>query len=132
MKGAIALGWGRRAVISPHIGVLDSPRSFDVFDQTITDLQALYRVEARRMVCDAHPNYASARWAVGQGLPVTRVQHHVAHASHWPENVLKLDDGWSSPGTALASAATAVCGVAKRWPARRVLGGASPAHAHSQ
>ena len=81
MKGAIALGWGRRAVISPHIGELDSPRSLDVFDQTITDLQALYRVEARRIVCDAHPNYASARWAVGQGLPVTRVQHHVAHAS---------------------------------------------------
>ena len=81
MKGAIALGWERRAVVSPHIGELDSPRSLDVFEQVIADLQALYRVEARRIVCDAHPNYASARWAVGQGLPITRVQHHVAHAS---------------------------------------------------
>ena len=81
MKGAIALGWERRAVVSPHIGELDSPRSLDVFEQMIADLQALYRVEARRIVCDAHPNYASARWAVGQGLPITRVQHHVAHAS---------------------------------------------------
>ena len=81
MKGAIALGWGRRAVVSPHVGELDSPRSLDVFEQTIADLQALYRVEACRIVCDAHPNYASARWAVGQGLPVTGVQHHVAHAS---------------------------------------------------
>ena len=81
MKGAIALGWERRAVVSPHIGELDSPRSLEVFEQVIADLQALYRVEARRIVCDAHPNYASARWAVGQGLPITRVQHHVAHAS---------------------------------------------------
>ena len=81
MKGAIALGWERRAVVSPHIGELDSPRSLEVFEQVIADLQALYRVEACRIVCDAHPNYASARWAVGQGLPITRVQHHVAHAS---------------------------------------------------
>ena len=81
MKAAIALGWERRAVVSPHIGELDSPRSLDVFEQVIADLQALYRIEASRIVCDAHPNYASARWAVGQGLPITRVQHHVAHAS---------------------------------------------------
>ncbi len=81
MKGAIALGWGRRAVVSPHIGELDSPRSLDVFEQTIADLQALYQVEARRIVCDAHPNYASARWALAQELPITRVQHHAAHAS---------------------------------------------------
>ena len=81
MKAAIALGWERRAVVSPHIGELDSPRSLDVFEQVIADLQALYRIEASRIVCDAHPNYASARWAVGQGLPITRVQHHAAHAS---------------------------------------------------
>ena len=81
MKGAIALGWGRRAVVSPHIGDLDSPRSLRIFEQVVADLQALYRVEARRIVCDTHPNYASARWARAQGLPVTRVQHHAAHAS---------------------------------------------------
>jgi hydrogenase maturation protein HypF len=81
MKAAVALGWGRRAVVSAHIGELDSPRSCDVFENTIADLQALYRVEACRIVCDAHPNYVSTRWTVGRGLPVTRVQHHVAHAS---------------------------------------------------
>jgi hydrogenase maturation protein HypF len=81
MKGAIALGWGRRVVVSPHIGELDSPRSLDVFAQVIADLQALHRVEARGVVCDAHPSYASTRWALAQELPVTRVQHHAAHAS---------------------------------------------------
>jgi hydrogenase maturation protein HypF len=81
MKGAIALGWGCRAIVSPHIGELDSPRSLQVFAQVIADLQALYNIEARRIVCDAHPHYASTRWSVAQGLPVTRVQHHAAHAS---------------------------------------------------
>ena len=47
----------------------------------IADLQALYRVDACRIVCDAHPGYASARWALAQNLPATRVQHHAAHAS---------------------------------------------------
>lgn len=81
MKGAVALGWGHRAVVSPHIGELDSPRSLAVFEQVITDLQGLYQVGARRIVCDAHPGYASARWAMAQSLPLTRVQHHMAHAS---------------------------------------------------
>lgn len=81
MKGAVALGWGNRAVLSPHIGELDSPRSLDVFEQVVADLQALYRVEARRIACDLHPDYASTRWALAQGLPVTRLQHHAAHAS---------------------------------------------------
>lgn len=81
MKGAVALGFGHRAVISPHIGELDSPRSIDVFAQTIADLQAIYRVSATRIVCDHHPGYASARWAKAQQLAVTPAQHHIAHAS---------------------------------------------------
>lgn len=81
MKAAIALGWERRAVVSPHIGELDSPRSLEVFARLIADLQALYRIDARAIVCDAHPRYASTRWARAQGLPVLEVQHHGAHAS---------------------------------------------------
>ncbi len=81
MKGAIALGWGNRIVVSPHIGELDSPRSLAVFEQVIADLQALYRVEAKRIVCDGHPDYASTRWAATQGLPLQHVQHHASHAS---------------------------------------------------
>ncbi len=81
MKGAIALGWNRRAVVSPHIGELDSPRSLAVFEQVIADLARLYRVTPRVIACDAHPGYASARWAERQGLALIRVPHHMAHAS---------------------------------------------------
>ena len=81
IKSAIALGWGRRAVVAPHVGDLDSPHALEVFARLASDLQRLYGVEARRIACDLHPRYASTRWALAQELPVARVQHHRAHAS---------------------------------------------------
>ena len=81
MKGAVALAWGRRAVLSAHIGDLDSPRSRAVFEQTIADLQNLYQVKATHVLCDTNPSYASTQWARQQDLPVGTIQHHRAHAS---------------------------------------------------
>ncbi len=81
MKGTVALAWGRRVVVSPHIGEMDSPRSLAVFEQLGADLQALYGVRAKKLVCDAHPGYTTTRWARQQALPVDEVAHHAAHAS---------------------------------------------------
>lgn len=81
MKNAVALGWGKRAVLSPHIGDLDAPRGLEIFEQVVADLQNLYGVRAQTIVCDAHPGYASSRWAGRQSLPLQRVFHHHAHAS---------------------------------------------------
>jgi hydrogenase maturation protein HypF len=81
MKNVIALAWGNRAVISPHIGDMDTARSLEVFEDTIEDLQVLYEVEAERIICDAHPGYTTTRWAKKQGRPVHSVLHHQAHAS---------------------------------------------------
>ena len=81
MKNSIALGWNDRAVLSPHIGDLDAPRSLEIFEQVISDLQQLYGVTAQALVCDAHPGYASSKWAAKQGLPQHRVYHHHAHAT---------------------------------------------------
>ncbi|HSM97543.1 MAG TPA: carbamoyltransferase HypF, partial [Gallionella sp.] len=81
MKNSIALAWNDRAVVSPHIGDLDSPRSLAVFEQVIAELCALYQVSPQRIVCDAHPGYTSSKWADRRGLPVQRVYHHHAHAS---------------------------------------------------
>ena len=81
MKTTIALGWQRRVVVSPHIGDMGSPRSLKVFQQVVADLQSLYGVEARQVVCDAHPDYATSQWAEATGLPVRKVFHHHAHAA---------------------------------------------------
>jgi hydrogenase maturation protein HypF len=89
MKVTVALAWDDRVVISPHIGDMDSLRSRDVFARVIADLQGLYDVKAKQIVCDLHPGYASSRWAEtysekygsDQNLPILQVQHHAAHAS---------------------------------------------------
>jgi hydrogenase maturation protein HypF len=82
MKGTVAVGWDDRAVISPHIGEMDSPRSLQVFERVVEDLQALYGVAAQRIVCDAHPGYATHRWAMSRrGMLTASVWHHHAHAS---------------------------------------------------
>ncbi len=80
-KNTIALAWENRIVISPHIGDLNSPRSIEVFETTIADLSKLYGIEIHEIICDAHPDYLSSRWAHQSGLSIHSVFHHHAHAS---------------------------------------------------
>ena len=80
-KATVTLSWDNRAVVSPHIGDMLSPRSLFVFEQVIDDLQALYGIQARRIICDQHSGYSSHRWAARQALPFDAVWHHHAHAS---------------------------------------------------
>ncbi|MBI3187623.1 MAG: carbamoyltransferase HypF, partial [Gammaproteobacteria bacterium] len=81
MKNVITLAWKNRAVVSPHIGEMDSARSVAVFEHTIRDLQTLYDIKAKLIICDAHPGYTSTRWAKKQNLPLHTVYHHHAHAA---------------------------------------------------
>lgn len=81
MKNTIALAWDNRLLISAHNGDLGSLRSYQTFQQAITDLQQLYQVKAEIIICDAHPGYSSTQWANESGLPLVKTYHHYAHAS---------------------------------------------------
>ncbi len=81
MKNSIALAWEERVVVSPHIGDMGTARSMAVFEQVVEELQTLYSVRAKKVITDAHPGYATTRWARRCGLPVQQVLHHAAHAS---------------------------------------------------
>ena len=89
MKVTLALGFGDRVVISPHLGDLDSPRGLDLLEETAESFQRLHGVQARTLVCDAHGGITSARWARTQTMmmnaggvgKVVRVHHHHAHAA---------------------------------------------------
>jgi hydrogenase maturation protein HypF len=81
LKLTVALAWGRRVVISPHVGDMGTRRSELVFEQVARDLQRLYDVRASRWLCDAHPGYTTTRWVQSLGEPFTSVLHHHAHAS---------------------------------------------------
>lgn len=85
MKSTIALGFGDRVVVSPHLGDLDGPRAIAGFARMAEDLQSLYAVSPELLLVDAHPRYASALWAreyaLTRGLKTVPIWHHHAHAA---------------------------------------------------
>jgi hydrogenase maturation protein HypF len=81
MKNTLCLAWEKRAVISPHIGELDTVRSLETLAQVAADLQQLYQVQATRLLLDRHPGYGYRRFARDSGLPLFEAWHHHAHAS---------------------------------------------------
>ena len=110
MKNTVALAWDDRAVISPHIGDLDSPRSLAVFDEAVSHLCELYQVRPAGIVHDAHPQYASTRrariWAEQWGIDRQAVWHHHAHAAALAGEYPEQTDPWlvfTWDGTGLGS-----------------------------
>jgi hydrogenase maturation protein HypF len=80
LKSTIAFSRGDRAVLSPHIGDLDSYETYNFFLSTIERLRNLLQFEPEAVVCDAHPDLPSTNYARREtGLPVIAVSHHRAH-----------------------------------------------------
>jgi len=89
LKGAFALGSGRRAILSHHLGDLDHFKAVEAFGRDITLYEKLFDLKPTCIAHDLHPDYASTRYA--RSRPITRVpvQHHHAHmASCMAENGL--------------------------------------------
>ena len=78
-KNTICLSQGEFFYPSSEIGDVDSLESLKVFNDTISDMQAMLGITPKLVVCDAHPDYESTRYALSTGLPVIKVQHHFAH-----------------------------------------------------
>ena len=81
LKNTVAVTVGDRAIVSQHIGDLDSAETDAAFKQTADDLQRLYDLKPEAIVCDLHPDYRSSQHARESGLPVIAVQHHYAHVT---------------------------------------------------
>lgn len=84
LKNTIALVVHGQAFVSQHIGDLQDYPSLRAFQETIDDLTSMYEVDWNDLlvVCDAHPQYASAEHA--RSLPARsrgRIQHHRAHVA---------------------------------------------------
>lgn len=78
-KSTITYARAGKAFVSQHIGDLESAAVFDAWDETRARYADLLHFNPKRLVCDYHPEYLSTKWAKGQDLPLTRVQHHHAH-----------------------------------------------------
>jgi len=79
-KNTFCLGWDRSALLSQHLGDLDSLETFDYFRYAIEHFKALSQRQPSVVAHDLHPSYLSTRYA--QELRDVRrlgVQHHHAH-----------------------------------------------------
>jgi len=102
LKNTVALAVEDQVFVSQHIGDLETTAAYGAFENVITSLQNLYNVQPSKVVCDAHPDYVSTRYAHRVGVPIDRVQHHVAHVlSCMAENELEppvLGVSWDGTG----------------------------------
>jgi hydrogenase maturation protein HypF len=91
LKATFALGRGRNAFLSHHIGDLDHYDAFRAYGEAISHYERLFDLKPACLVHDLHPDYASTRYAEQHAgaRPTIAVQHHHAHmASCMAENGL--------------------------------------------
>lgn len=82
LKSTFCLVDGRHAVVSQHLGDLESIEALAARQQAATRLVRLYRAEPSVAGIDAHPAYRSRRiGGTFGGSRVVEVQHHHAHVA---------------------------------------------------
>jgi hydrogenase maturation protein HypF len=79
-KNTFCVAVGGVALLSQHIGDLDSVETFDYYHHAITHFKALCRQDPAIVAHDLHPQYLSNRYARSlAGVSLVGVQHHHAH-----------------------------------------------------
>jgi hydrogenase maturation protein HypF len=91
LKNTFCLTKGTHAILSQHLGDLENYETLRFFEETLAQMQRVFRVTPNAIAHDLHPNYMSTRMALAS--PIARkiaVQHHHAHiASCMAENHLR-------------------------------------------
>jgi hydrogenase maturation protein HypF len=80
MKNTIVISHNNQAILSQHLGDLDSEATRQQFQKTLTDLQHSYAFEPIRVMHDLHPDYVSSQFAANLNIEKHAIQHHYAHA----------------------------------------------------
>ncbi len=106
LTNCFAVGKGKKAYISQHIGDLKGLETTEFYEQTLDQFIRLFRIKPSLLAVDLHPDYISTRMAEKfSPLPVVQVQHHHAHiASCMAEH--RLDEkviGVAFDGTGLGT-----------------------------
>jgi hydrogenase maturation protein HypF len=94
LKGTFALGRGRHAFLSHHLGDLDHYEAYRAFVRDVGLYEQLFAIQPRVLAHDLHPDNASTRYARQRGgaeaagppgpdagVKLLAVQHHHAHVA---------------------------------------------------
>ena len=84
LKNTFTLTRDTNAFVSQHIGDMENLETLAHYEAALATFKHLFRIEPEVVVCDAHPDYLTTRYAEQyareHGLPAPlRVQHHRAH-----------------------------------------------------
>lgn len=94
LKSTICLLKNGHALLSHHLGDLDSASAWDAFCQADTDYADLFDHRPEVVACDLHPGYRSSDYAARRSEECVKVQHHHAHlAACLGENAWPVDGG---------------------------------------
>jgi len=78
-KSSIAVCFEDNILLSPHIGDIDNLDTFEYFKKTVELFMKLYEFKPDIVIHDAHPLYASTKYAKSLGIKTIEVYHHHAH-----------------------------------------------------
>ena len=78
-KNTFALSRDSEVFVSQHIGDMENAETYDSWLAAKAHYETLFEITPTHVACDMHPEYLASKWAHGQELPVTEVQHHHAH-----------------------------------------------------
>ncbi len=86
LKNTFTITKGKFAVPGQHIGDMENYETVRFFEESLSNIKAVYRSDPKTIVHDLHPGYLSTRWAVELGVrswefgvKTYAVQHHYAH-----------------------------------------------------
>ena len=79
LKNVCCVASGKRALLSQHLGDMDSMATHRAFRQASEALATLHGIEPEIVVTDRHPGYRTTALAGRLGLEVVSVSHHHAH-----------------------------------------------------
>lgn len=80
LKNTFCVTDGDHAWVSQHIGDMEDLNTRRAFDAIVDQFRHMYAVEPDVVAADAHPAYASSRWArAHHASRLIEVQHHHAH-----------------------------------------------------
>jgi hydrogenase maturation protein HypF len=112
MKNTFCLGSDRAAILSPHLGDLESEAAVHAEQAALDHYLRLFGDHVRVVACDLHPDYSTTRlaeeWSARNGVPLIRAQHHHAHLAaclaenHYPGPAVGLcldGTGYGTDGT---------------------------------
>ncbi|MFP5353186.1 MAG: carbamoyltransferase HypF, partial [Actinomycetota bacterium] len=91
LKHTFCIGVGERAVVSHHIGDLESYEAMSAFVEAVEHYEQVFNVKPQVVAHDLHPEYLSTKWARSlDDVALIGVQHHHAHVA----SCLADNDRW--------------------------------------